>query len=215
MRDRDRMAMLPDNYALPDGYRINSCPMYFAANACEIENQFAVYSVARQLFDCKRLSCVVDVGCGAGDKLVQLWPDSETVGIDWGANLKQSRMRYPTRQWLDFDLEQPGLESVLPDWSGCLVICADVIEHLMQPEHLLNSLRQIVQQGATCLLSTPERDLCRGRHDLGPPANLCHVREWNLGELFTLVSAYCPIQHVQLVPWRPTAERAETILMQL
>jgi hypothetical protein len=33
------------------------------------------------------------------------------------------------------------------------------------------------------LLSTPERDLVRGREHLGPPGNPCHLREWSIREL--------------------------------
>ncbi len=204
-----------DNYALPVEYRTNLIPASYAADGSELRNQFAVYSHAKELFNIGDFSRVVDIGCSTGAKLIHFWPNDETIGIDWGSNLDQARRTAPKRTWLPYDLEQPGLAQAISDWNQSLVICADVIEHLQHPEHLLESLQQAVAQGAVCVLSTPDRDLCRGLEDRGPPANPCHVREWRLGELFTLVSAYCPIRHVQLVPWRPEAEFPGTIVFEL
>lgn len=39
-------------------------------------------------------------------------------------------------------------------------------------------------------ISTPERDLCHGVGNLGPPTNPCHVQEWNLFEFQMLLKYY-------------------------
>lgn len=71
-----------------------------------------------------------------------------------------------------------------------LVERAGVVEHLVHPEHPLNSLRAALERAPALILSTPERDLTRGIADAGPPHNRCHVREWNLPEFVRLVVHY-------------------------
>jgi SAM-dependent methyltransferase len=63
-----------------------------------------------------------------------------------------------------------------------LIICADVIEHLVDPDVVLRWIRLFSKPTSRIVLSTPERDLRRGRRSLGPPENLGHVREWNSRE---------------------------------
>lgn len=202
-------------YCIKDGYTINPTPSYFTAQATDLPNQLAVYQVARTVSEQQQRTIVVDVGCGSGGKLLQFWPESRTIGVDFGSNVDYCRRMFPQKDWRDINLETQGVVDLVTDWQAGLLICADVIEHLVQPECLLTSIREVTRRGGICLISTPERDLCRGRHDRGPPLNPSHVREWNLGEFFSLVSAYSPVRHAQLVPWRLDAERAETILFQV
>ena len=82
-------------------------------------------------------------------------------------------------------------------------VSADVIEHLVHPEHLLASLREALQWAPLLIVSTPERDLARGIVDFGPPGNPCHVREWNLAE-FT-----CLLEHHGLRPGRVGLTRSD------
>jgi hypothetical protein len=72
-------------------------------------------------------------------------------------------------------------------FSQSLVICSDVIEHLVNPTELL---RFLYDTAAVTLLSTPERDLSRGTDHWGPPQNEAHVREWNLAELHALLEDF-------------------------
>jgi hypothetical protein len=46
----------------------------------------------------------------------------------------------------------------------------------------LNVIRAASHQRTQVVLSTPERDLRRGRDHMGPPDNSSHVREWNAAE---------------------------------
>src|SRR5215831_1019668 len=71
-----------------------------------------------------------------------------------------------------------------------LVICADVIEHLPEPDGLLRYLQSI----APCwiVLSTPDRDVVGARYGTmeGPPKNIHHVREWNMPEFRSYISCF-------------------------
>jgi hypothetical protein len=61
-----------------------------------------------------------------------------------------------------------------------LVICADVIEHLDNPDDLLDFIDDI--DFRLLIISTPERDGQAGKNDFGPPENTSHYREWNAVE---------------------------------
>jgi hypothetical protein len=133
-------------------------------------------------------SALVDVGCGRYQKLLACAEDLETIGIDIGPNLDYCRSHHPRRTWLECDLDGPHRLPVSGrDLRRSVIICSDVIEHLLHPEHLLTSLRVALEDAPLLVLSTPERDLTRGIDETGPPANSSHVREWNLPELASLL----------------------------
>ena len=65
-----------------------------------------------------------------------------------------------------------------------MLVCGDVIEHLVRPERLLHGLRLALDHGAHAVfLTTPDRELISGVGHLGPPENPAHVREWRSSEL--------------------------------
>jgi hypothetical protein len=180
-----------DTFCNKPGYLARTTPAYVDDILAESEvksHQPDVYRFAAYLAN--RLECkhAVAVGCGSGTELFEMFPQSQVVGVDFGANLQRSRRQYPGGTWIEHDLDRAGrvriAETVL---RRSVIICADVIEHLVNPACLLSNLRAWLDYAPVCLLSTPERDLVRGENDFGPPANPAHVREWTLGELETLL----------------------------
>jgi hypothetical protein len=157
---------------LPDGYVENREPAYFH-DASEVRWQPEVYSLAGELASLRDLETIIDVGCGSAEKALGL--GLRVVGIDHGPNLPRPR---EDATFLDHDLEGglPRIDRRVVVRS--VVVCADVIEHLIDPLPLLLDLGH-VSRIAPVLISTPDRDLVRGEGDLGPPANPCHVREWD------------------------------------
>ena len=128
----------------------------------------------------------------------------DTIGIDFGSNIDECRRRYPTRTWTACDLDAPHHLPVAPaDLARAVLVSADVIEHLVRPEHLLASLREALGWAPLLVVSTPERDLTRGIVDVGPPDNPCHVREWNLAEFA------CLLEHHGLAPARMGLTRSD------
>lgn len=95
----------------------------------------------------------------------------ETIGIEVDPTFTFLREKYPERKWLLFDTVAP--HSLKAD----LLVCADVIEHLPNPDDLLEFIAEIDFQ--ELIISTPERDAVAGRKDFGPPENTAHYREWN------------------------------------
>jgi hypothetical protein len=177
-----------DGYCIKPGYVARARPEYYVDESTAKTWQPDVYATARRIAGDLGLDRVVDVGCGSGEKLVAMHPDHEIIGLDYGVNLEACREEYEFGRWVDHDLESEGpLPLGEEDLSSSVLVCADVIEHLVAPERLLFKLRSALDYASALVLSTPERELLWGEDHLGPPPNPCHVREWSRPELGALL----------------------------
>lgn len=156
--------------------------------AAEVVYQPHAYRFAASLGRRAGCTTVIDIGTGDAGKLVELADEFACVGIDLPGSAVANARRWPRCQWIDCDLEIPvtlGIsEQQLRD---AVIVCADVIEHLVDPRHLLELLRRWLEVAPFCVLTTPERDLVRGPDHSGPPPNPAHVREWNQAEFYQLL----------------------------
>lgn len=156
-------------------------PEYFDdTNGEGVTSQPDVYPRAAQLAGLLGATHLLDLGCGRAQKLAalhELHPHLAITGVDHGPNIEHCRQEYSWGRWIDHDLELAPVVKA----PNTLVICADVIEHLVDPRPLLEAVRW--SAAVATLLSTPERDLTHGEAHQGPPPNPCHVREWNAMEL--------------------------------
>ncbi len=145
--------------------------------------QFPVYRFAANLVSSGNLSSLVDIGCGPGRKLAYLhrrFPSLAITGLDRPWAIRLCREQYDFGTWKEIDLHDA---STLPRGiSADLVVCADVIEHLADPDVLLRALHRLAGPGGRIVLSSPDRDRARGTGCLSSP-NPEHVREWNREEL--------------------------------
>lgn len=134
---------------------------------------------------------IIDLGCGNGKKLKEFHPQFQIIGVDIGYNLKFCRSNYPFGLWLDQDLGNPKAINIHEDiLKKSVIICADVIEHLVNPAYLLCNIKKIMDYSPACLISTPERDHLLDSDSFGPPKNIHHVREWNMTEFINLLNAF-------------------------
>ena len=177
-----------------------------------------VYLAARALVAALPASRIVDVGCGNGAKLIELaarCPGVATIGVDRGANLDRARAAAPERDWRDHDLQGDAALPVSPDeLAGAIVINADVIEHLPEPDKLLAVLRAAHDHAELILVSTPERHLTRGLRDPGPPGNPAHIQEWTVRELGALLRAAGMAMHsVGLIRAHDHSDKVATIFV--
>jgi hypothetical protein len=177
----------------PADYVARERPGYFEDVLTDTEgivHQPHVYPFAAHL--AARYGCthVIDLGCGRAGKLGAFHPELKPVGVDIGANVEWCRNTYPFGEWIEWDFEQPASLPIAPELArGSVVVCADAIEHLVDPSHLLENLRRLLEHAPVALLSTPERELVRGPDDAGPPANPHHVRKWTSAELARLLES--------------------------
>jgi hypothetical protein len=72
-----------------------------------------------------------------------------------------------------------------------VVVCSDVLEHLVDPRPAMRLICWLFDHGAACaVLSTPARDKRAGAEHLGPPFNPSHVREWTQDEFRAFVESF-------------------------
>lgn len=196
-------------YGIAPGYRHRPTTLYFDDTENADEWQREVYLTARDLMREEDLKTVCDVGCGSGYKLVRILGEFETIGIDLPETIAKVRLRYPDRQW-----RSGSFESLQPPRAD-LAICADVIEHVADPDELMRFLASIGAQWV--VISTPDRNLVyggKGLYRFGPPANLAHVREWTQAEFNAYISRFMDVvrheisneeQATQMIVARPRA----------
>src|SRR5262245_59015086 len=68
----------------------------------------------------------------------------------------------------EHDLESPGPLPIDPALArDAVIVCSDVVERLADPRPLLAGLARLMEVAPIGLLSTPERDLVRGRESMG------------------------------------------------
>jgi len=146
------------------------------------EYQFWVYHQVRQLaeYDCS----ILDLGCGYGWKLrywiQQVCPN--ITGIDLPEVIDYCVKQHKFGKWKSRDLSiSPGISTDL-DGTYDLIICSDIIEHLPDPNTLLDWVRFYSHKGTVVVFSTPNRDMIYNPDHAGPPRNPSHYREWNWEE---------------------------------
>ena len=174
-------------YCIKPGYLARQEPSYFddiltATDA--IVHQPDVYRFAGYL--ARRFGCrnIIDLGCGSGNKLAELATEFHIIGVDFGANVSRFREAHPQALAIEHNFAEQVLR--IEDREllrNSLIVCSDIIEHLVDPVPLLATLRDLMTDAPVGIVTTPERDLVRGIEDPGPPGNVHHIREWSLSEL--------------------------------
>lgn len=180
------------NYFLPEGYREQERNLswdphrdngsYWADWRLADSGRFQihVYRWAAALVRERRLACVLDVGCGVGTKLAaEIAPVCRDLcAVDQPSALAHARARCPAASYAEIDLERCDLHL---GRRFDLILCADVVEHLVDPDHMLRFIRAHAHHRSLILLSTPERRRLRGR-DCNGSDKPEHVREWSMDE---------------------------------
>jgi SAM-dependent methyltransferase len=182
-------------YYLPPGYRRNlsveQAPLAaYTAPPPHFAYQAAVYQYAAAIAHRRTHPTVLDVGCGSGKKLTTYFGRGDLTGIDAPVCIDACRriLQGKDRRWLVEDLD--GTDTTLTDTFD-VIICADVIEHLVYPDRLLRKIAKWATPETDIVLSTPERSRYPRPDNAptGPPTNPLHVQEWNRGELAALVTS--------------------------
>ncbi len=175
--------MSDSTYHIKFSYQANPTPARWQ-NPLDAVSQPHLYEFAAYLARLYGANTLIDIGCGQAHKLMAHDPEFRVIGVDKGETLAYCQQHYPAGQWVELDLDTPGALNFDPALlQKSIVICGNVIEHLQHPEHLLEGLRRILEHAPVVLLTTPDRDLCRGYDHNGPPPDPSRVREWNKWEL--------------------------------
>jgi len=167
---------------LPHGYVVRRDHVDYLDVAGDMVYQPDVYALAGFLAERCGARWIVDIGCGAAGKLRRFAATYRLMCIDHAAALALARDSLGGATFVECDLEE-GLAVIDEEILGsAVVICADVMEHLRNPEVLARALARVSGMAPFVLISTPDRDRARGWLDCGPPANPSHVIEWSAAE---------------------------------
>lgn len=190
------MTLDSDRYCLPSGYIERLEPEYFVDHDNSgVTWQPDVYPVTLALLKGHGRDTVIDLGCGRAGKLIGLHdgePDLRLVGVDFGANIGWCQQHHAVGHWLEADLEAvEALPLPLPVIARSVVVCSDVLEHLVDPRPTMRLICWLLREGAArAVLSTPARDQRAGADHLGPPFNRSHVREWAQDEFRAFLEGF-------------------------
>ncbi|MFK7883062.1 MAG: class I SAM-dependent methyltransferase [Phycisphaerales bacterium] len=142
--------------------------------------QFHVYRWAAELIQARSLASVLDVGSGTGIKLRDhITPVCNDIeGFDQPAGVRAAQRLETPGVHTAVDLEQPDIQ---PHRTFDLIISADVIEHMLDPDPMLELIKSFCDEQTLVLLSTPDRARLHGR-DCMASTKPEHVREWAADE---------------------------------
>jgi SAM-dependent methyltransferase len=174
-----------ESYFIHEGYTHRDTPAYFNDAIYLDDWQDEVYRFAREVADQHELRSVVDIGCGSAYKLLKYFHDRVTLGVDVEETCTRLQKRSPDRQWAISDFSSDNTP------RADLVIASDVIEHLPNPDFLLQYIGWIAPKYV--VISTPDRNLYRNGTHHGPPSNPTHLREWNMAEFHAYLSEFMEI----------------------
>jgi 2-polyprenyl-3-methyl-5-hydroxy-6-metoxy-1,4-benzoquinol methylase len=185
------IAMDKNNYFIKKGYKSQKNNFTLSQKAQDLYwtneriffskyFQYDVYKYAQKIVKKNNIKNVLDLGCGTGIKLMELiYPVCQDItGIDQRETILFCKKRYNVGDFIIDDLENPIKKLGIFD----LIICADVIEHLLNPDKLLEYIKRVSHNNTFIIISTPERDILRGKNCMASN-KLEHVREWNKEEL--------------------------------
>jgi hypothetical protein len=183
-----------ENYFLKKGYIARGTYTHYDDTALKDEFQDEVYLAAYELAKTHQYQTIADIGCGSAYKLLKYFADCNTVGFEISPTLEFLKKAYPSRDWRPSDFSTKSHEKF------DVIICSDVIEHLVDPDRLLSWIEQFNFE--YLVLSTPDRDqlihlwtdaIYGPQSQSGPPVNIAHVREWSFEEFEKYVGQYFDI----------------------
>jgi SAM-dependent methyltransferase len=122
---------------------------------------------------------IVDIGCGSVKELKNL--DVEVTCVGPGRMRELVARSMPRAEFVEWDLDRelPELGFSL---RGAVVVCADVIEHLQQPERLIRDLARIARECAYVLISAPDRLRAPGLMNEDRLRMPAHTKGWTAVE---------------------------------
>ena len=103
----------------------------------------------------KRHDVVVDIGCGSGVQIKEIGKNgySLAIGIDVNLNaIRFARERsLPDTEFIIADSQYLPIKSSYAD----KIICAEIIEHIKNPQHLVNEIARVLKQDGAVVITTP------------------------------------------------------------
>jgi len=186
-------------YFIKEGYQSNEQPLTFEGNEAgsywtsnrrkmAANYQYYVYKRCSRLLRSRGYDNLLDVGCGLPIKVKQhLYPYCRDITlVDQPSVAELAQQVLPHCEFLPANLEDIDFELAK---KFDLIICADVLEHLLNPDNCLDFIRRHLRPHGLAVFSTPERDYLRGK-DCNHSPKPEHIREWNSTEFAQYITSH-------------------------
>jgi len=164
-----------NNYYIDLNYKERDIEIYFNDINNKDEYQDEVYKYAKDLFNKYNFKSILDYGCGSGFKLIKYFEQYDYLGLDLDLTIQLiNKNNFVSVETVDFYKLYNKYD---------LTICSDVLEHVKDPDIILNNIKKI--NSKFIVFSTPDRGILYNEKDslyYGPPKNISHIREWTFKE---------------------------------
>ncbi len=171
----ERDSMRENKYCIELPYQERADENYFNDINNKDEWQNEVYHFASDIIQKNNFNSIIDYGCGSGFKLLKYFKDYNYLGLDLKNTINLiNKENFICIEDLDFNTLRNKYD---------ITICADVIEHVKNPDIILNNIKKI--NSKFVIFSTPDRGILYNNNDQlfsGPPRNISHIREWTFEE---------------------------------
>lgn len=123
-------------------------------------------SLIKKLLNVSDGDIVLDIGCGSGVQLRSL--DAKSPKILIGTDINQNALQYAKNKNI------PNTEFVrcnaeyLPFKTNTIdkIICAELIEHLPNPEHMINESKRVLNDNGSIIITTPNEISIWGLYEI-------------------------------------------------
>jgi 2-polyprenyl-3-methyl-5-hydroxy-6-metoxy-1,4-benzoquinol methylase len=161
---------------------------------------------------------ILEIGCGGGHVL-RLFPESDLTGVDVSGemlrraqrNLQGYRTTLIKGELHELDLPQAGFDKI---------ICTEVLEHVVDPDALLDGMKRLVRPGGRIVITFPndqlvdriKRAIRRCRLTGLPPfrrvawgGDEYHLHVWRVTQMRTMLTQRFAILRERFAPggWLP------------
>lgn len=133
---------------------------------------------------------MIDLGCGPGKKLASLVHPLgvDITGVDQERPVQLCKQLHNFGHFIVDDLEK-GIPSHDVTGKFDLVMSAGVIEHLLDPDKIIEYIRAISHKNTWVVIATADRDIIQGRESL-ETSNIEHVWEWTIREFVAYLQSH-------------------------
>jgi len=107
------------------------------------------------IFSGINIRCLLDVGCGDGDFSVAIKKASKAVDV-YGIEISEEGVNKANTigvKAFQVDINQQDFPFDNQAFDG--VFCGEIIEHLYDPDHLLDEVYRVLKPGGICVFTTP------------------------------------------------------------
>ncbi|MGQ9603134.1 MAG: methyltransferase domain-containing protein [bacterium] len=133
---------------------------------------------------------VLDLGCGCGygSHFLVMQGALRVIGVDRDPEAIDFARRNYKHPLLSFEVMDVRNLNLTPSFD--LITCFELIEHIDEPEKVLDSAKTLLEKDGLFLISTPNRVTYRAGGEGGQ--NPFHFKEYNLAEFEDLLRAFFP-----------------------